>query len=186
MKSLFFSIVLFLYVHSSFSQECKIDTNPLPPHRDFVGSKSVGLYDIVKFYSFPDSSNHMLYVAVISDVFRRISNSGDSAVIILKNNHKIKLVNLRQFMYKFDKMNFGLVTLDMYPVTFMAWITKNDVEQMTLNTIKNVRYFIPIEDNQFVKNVIKPNKKEKLYLQPTLGFTHKKRIKKLANCALTL
>jgi hypothetical protein len=182
-----FLLILSATWSSSFSQECKIDANPLPPHKDFVGSKSVGIkYDIIKFYSVPDSSKHLLYFATLYDVFKRTASPGDSVVILLKNKHKIKLSNLRTFNYKFDKMNMGVVSIDLFPINFIAWISKEDVKQMADNSIKRVRYFTPVEENNFEKQILKPNSKEKVYFQPTLGIIHRKNIKKVANCALTL
>lgn len=187
MKGAFFSIVLIICTYSTFSQECKIDTNPLPPHKDFVGSKSIGIkYDIIKFYSFPDSSNHLLYFATLYDVFKRTTSPGDSAIISLKNNHKIKLVNLRAFNYRLDKANMGLVNIDLYPTTFISWISKDDVKEMAGSSIKEILYFTPVIENNFEKQIIKPNSKEKIYFKPTLGIIHKSKIKKLAECALNL
>jgi hypothetical protein len=187
MKIIFFSIILIFCVHFSFSQECKIDTNPLPPHKDFVGLKSIGIkYDIIKFYSFSDSSKHLLYFATLYDVFKRITSPGDSAIISLKNNHKIKLLNLRAFNYRLDKANMGLVNIDLYPTTFISWISKDDVKEMAGSAIKEILYFTPVMENHFEKQIIKPNSKEQLYFKPTLGIIHKKNIKKLANCALNL
>jgi hypothetical protein len=124
MKNIFFfSFLLSVNICTAFSQDCNVDTNPLPPHKDFVGSKSVGIkYDIIKFYSFSDSSKHLLYFATLYDVFRRTTSPGDSAIISLKNNHKIKLLNLRAFNYRLDKANMGLVNIDLYPTTFcLCW-----------------------------------------------------------------
>jgi hypothetical protein len=186
MKTILFFSFMLINFNISFSQDCNININPIPPHKDFDCSKSVGIPDFVEFYSFPDSSNHLLFRTVLSDVFRRVTNSGDSAIITLKNNHKIKLINLRQFNYRQKQMNLVLSNTELYPVTFLAWISKEDVKQMTTNSIKDERYFIPIEENNFVKDVLKPNKQNKLYFQPTMFFTHKKRVLRLANCALNL
>lgn len=174
-------------MYCSFSQDCKIDTNPMPPHKDFECLKSVGIkYDIIKFYSFSDSSKHLLYFATLYDVFKRTTSSGDSAIISLKNNHKIKLLNLRSFNYRLDKANMGLVNIDLYPTTFISWISKDDVKEMANSSIKEILYFTPVVEDHFEKQIVKPNSKEQLYFKPTLGIIHKNKIKKIAECALTL
>ncbi len=186
MKKLLF-LFSYIFTCSVFGQECRINNDPVSPLKDIACKSSVGYKDDIQFYSFPDSLNHLLISISVEDYDRRISYPGDSAIVLLKNKRKIKLTNIRNFVPRYRSENLILVDMDVYKFTIMAWISKEDVKQLSKHLIDNIRFHIQIEENFLALSDEKVKHKFKAYIDLSrLSHIPHEKIRGIAKCALNL
>lgn len=184
MKTTFFFLIVSIY--SSFSQDCKIDNNPVPPLKDRLLKNSVSYKKLIYFYSTSTESDSLLVQLNFLDVFSRTVNIEDSAMIVLKNKHKIKVINVRQNVSRRESYNLIFVDIPLYPTTFIGWISKNDVKELSQNNIKKILVYATINEDLSQKKKSKMKKKYQNYAEINGSFVTRKKMKKLANCALNL
>ena len=88
--------LLFLFTHNLFAQECRIDSNPIPPIQGMVCEKSVNYKNKAIFYSLVEVKDSLIIWIEDEDVYRRIVQVGDSCILKMKNNQIIKLINIQK------------------------------------------------------------------------------------------
>ena len=178
-------VVVSLYTKA---QVCEFDSNARSPHPAIFTTVSVSslkkYIEALEYFSSPDSSNHLLLKIEFSDVRRRVAFEGDTAIIILKNKQQIKLTNLRKFFARTTQIR-AIVEIDMYAVSFVSWIKKTDVAELSKSSVKRITFYVGLEDAvELHQKTI--NRRHQRYLKiGVIGFT-RKYIRDLSTCALSL
>jgi lipopolysaccharide export LptBFGC system permease protein LptF len=184
---IFLTIFLLMFIYTSYAQDCEVDTNPISPVKDVVFKKSVTRKNEMHFY-LTESTNDSLIVRVqFNDLYRRVVYVGDSAIIQLKNGHKINLINITEYVSRPVKINLVFEQSDFYMFAFTAWIHRKDVEMLSQSTLKLMRFYSKINEDF---NPTKETRLKKRYSDFTehtsASFVFKSSLRLLAECALKL
>lgn len=165
------------------AQDCKIDDNPITPIAGLACKESVTQKNIFTFYSIEGVTDSLMLRFQISDLDRRVINLGDSTVVLLKNNYKMKLFNIREHIAQPINLNYGIGTVEAFSFVFTTWISKKDVEQISKHKIQYLRFYSKIEETF---ETSKTNQHKKKNTNFTNLISYKNNLRQLAKCALEL
>lgn len=186
-KSLFTTFLFLLIAFNLSAQDCEVDTNPIPPIQNVVFEKSVTRKNKMHFYLTENTNDSLIIRLQFQDMYRRIVYIGDSAIIQLKNGHKIKLLNINEYVSQPAKLNLVFEYADMYLFAFTAWIHRKDVEMLSQSTLKLLRFHSKINEDF---NPTKENRFKRKYTDytelPKMAIVFKSSLRQLAKCALQL
>lgn len=186
-KSLFATFLLLLITFHLTAQDCDIDTNPISPVKNVVFQKSVTRKNKMHFYLTENTNDSLIMRVQFDDLYRRIIYAGDSAVITLKNGHKIILLNLNEYVAHPVKVNLVFEHSDFYMFAFTAWIHRKDVEMLSQSTLKLMRFHSKInEDFNPTKDTRLKRKYTDFTEHTNMSLVFKSSLRQLAKCALQL
>ena len=181
--------LLFLFTHNLVAQECRIDSNPIPPIQGMVCEKSVNYKNKAIFYSLVEVKDSLIIWIEDEDVYRRIVQVGDSCILKMKNNQIIKLINIQKSVPKPFVQNF-IIDVDMFAFSFVSWISKKDIKIISSDLLQDLIFYAKIEEEyQYTKD----SKHKKKYTNYTdlpknnmATVIYERNLRQLAKCALQL
>jgi hypothetical protein len=128
-----FSIIIF----QTEAQDCKVEQNPTTPVSGIEVNASVSHKDNISFYTVESITDSLIIYFRFNDVWGRTVQIGDSSIIKLENSQHIKLYSLRESISTFKIVPMTLGEGKTWYYTFVAWISKNDVKQLSETPIKS-------------------------------------------------
>jgi hypothetical protein len=187
MKNSFFTTFLLLLITFHLSaQDCEVETDPVSPIPNITCKSSIHHKNFLRFYAVEGVKDSLILRVEFEDLYRRVIYVGDSAIIRLKNGHKIKLLNNREYVAYLTKMNLLFESIDMYLFAHTAWITKKDVEILSQNRMETFYFHSKINEIVFTKEDSHKKKHINYTYIPKIALVFKSKLRQLAKCALTL
>jgi hypothetical protein len=145
MKTLI-SIFLITFIYTSNAQDCKIEKNPKLPALGIEVKVSVNYKNNFSFYAVDGVKDSLIVWFGFNDVWGRTVQIGDSSIIKLENNHHIKLYSLREGISTSKVVPMTMGEGKTWYFTFVAWISKNDVKQLSETPIKSHILYSKIDE----------------------------------------
>jgi hypothetical protein len=138
MKRLLNVTFLFLIIIFQIeAQDCKVEQNPTTPVLGMEVKASVNHKDNISFYTVEGITDSLIIYFRFNDAWGRTVQIGDSSIIKLENHHHIKLYSLRESISTFKIVPITMGEGKTWYYAFVAWISKNDVKQLSEMPIKN-------------------------------------------------
>lgn len=190
MKTLL-TIFLLTFIYTSHAQDCKVEQNPTTPVLGMEAKASVNHKDNISFYAVEDITDSLIIYFRFNDVWGRTVQIGDSSTIKLENNHHIKLYSLRESISTFKIVPFTFGEGKTWYYSFVAWISKNDVKQLSETQIKNHALYSKIDEIYYQDRYGYIGLKTRNKRRDSVEFGGKlnvwyRNIRQLAKCALEL
>ena len=140
------TFLFLLIIFQTEAQDCKVEQNPTPPVLGMEVKASVNHKDNISFYAVEGITDSLIIEFRFNDVWGRTVQIGDSSIIKLENNHYIKLYGLRESISTFKIVPMTMGEGKTWYYTFVAWISKNDVKQLSEVPIKNHFLYSKIDE----------------------------------------
>ena len=131
------TFVSLLIIFQTEAQDCKIEQNPISPVLGMKIKASVIYKDNISFYVLEGITDSLIILFRFNDTWGRTVQIEDSSIIKLENNHQIKLHSLRESNSTFKIVPMTMGEGKTWYYTFVAWISKDDVKQLSEIPIKN-------------------------------------------------
>ena len=90
------TIFLLVFIYESYAQDCKVEKNPTLPALGMEAKASVNHKNNISLYAIEGIKDSLIIYFRFNDVWGRTVQMGDSSIIKLENNHRIKLYSLRE------------------------------------------------------------------------------------------
>lgn len=182
--------ITFLFILITFqtdAQGCKVEQNPIPPVLGMNTKTSVNHKDNISFYALEGVTDSLIVWFRFNDTWGRTVQIGDSSIIKLENNHYIKLYNLRESNSTFKIIPMTMGEGKTWYYTFVAWISKEDMRQLSEIPIKNHILYAKIDEIYYQDRYGYIGLKTRNKFRDKVEFGGKYRnIRQLARCALEL
>ncbi len=147
MKHLLNVTFLFLVVlFQTKAQDCKVEQNPTSPALGIEVKASVKHKNHFSFYAVEGVKDSLIVWFRFNDAWGRIVQIGDSSIIKLENNHHIKLYSLRESIATFKIVPITMGEGKTWYFNFVAWISKNNVKQLSETPINNHLLYSKIDE----------------------------------------
>jgi hypothetical protein len=190
MKTLL-TIFLLTFIYTSHAQDCKVEQNPIPPVLGIEIKASVNHKDNISFYAVENITDSLIIYFRFNDVWGRTVQIGDSSIIKLGNNHKIRLYSLRESISTFKIVPMTMGEGKTWHFTFVAWISKNDVKQLSEMPIKSHFLYSKIDEVYYQDRYGYIGLKTRNKRRDSVEFGGKlnvwyRNLRQLAKCALEL
>lgn len=186
--------VTFLFLLVTFqieAQYCKVEQNPIPPVLGMEVKTSVNHKDNISFYAVEGITDSLIIWFHFNDAWGRTVQIGDSSIINLENNRHVKLNSLRESISTFKIVPMTMGEGKTWHYTFVAWISKDDVKQLSETLIKNHFLYSKIDEIYYQDRYgyigLKTRNKHrnKIEFGGKLNAWHRN-LRQLAKCALEL
>jgi hypothetical protein len=192
MKRLLNVTSLFLIIiFQAEAQGCKMEQNPIPPVLGMEAKASVNHKDNIFFYAVEGIKDSLIIWFRFNDAWGRTVQIGDSSIIKLENNHHIKLYSLRESISTFKIVPMTMGEGKTWYFTFVAWISKNDVKQLSETPIRNHFLYSKIDEIYYQDRYGYIGLKTRNKCRDSVEFGGKlnawhRNLRQLAKCALEL
>lgn len=185
--SLSITFLFLLIIFQTEAQNCKVEQNPIPPVLGMKTKASIIHKDNISFYTIEGTTDSLIVYFRFKDDWGRTVYVGDSSIIKLENSHQIKLYSLRESIATSKIIPMTLGGLDIWYYTFVAWISKDEVKQLSEIPIKNHILYAKIDEIYYQDRYGYIGLKARNKRRDKVEFGGKYRnIRQLARCALEL
>lgn len=137
---------LLIFIYTSHAQDCKVEQNPKLPALGIEVKASVNHKNNFSFYAVEGIKDSLIVYFRLNDVWGRTVQIKDSSIIKLENSYHIKLYSLRESISTSKIVPFTMGEGKTWYFNFVAWISKDDVKQLSETSIKNHLLYSKIDE----------------------------------------